>query len=67
MHKAGYLVSKIYLKLEKFTPAIFSPYIQYTTRMFHAKTWTSLRGARVFANDLFDFAALSIENVWKMA
>ena len=48
-------------------PAIFWYYLRYANRKFYAKNWTSLRGARVFANDLFDFAAFPIENVWKMA
>ena len=50
-----------------FPPAIFWYYLRYANRKFYAKNWTSLRGARVFANDLFDFAAFPIENVWKMA
>ena len=34
--------------------------------MLKTKNWPSLRGARGVANDLFDFAMFSIENVLKM-
>ena len=53
--------------LTNLPPANFWYYLRYANRKFYAKNWTSLRGARVFANDLFDFAAFPIENVWKMA
>ena len=46
MHSPGYRLPKMNLMFNKYTPTIFSPKVRYPNRKFHAKNWTSQRGAR---------------------
>ena len=44
---------------------IYSSYLQYRNRKFHEKNGPLRGGARVFRNDLFDSAALSVGYLYR--